>query len=141
MVLLKQRMVYARLVVHSVDVGLRYEAHKVVVAHEIHGVKAEVELRLRLVALKVAAVGYVRLAPKDGLYPWQALEVLLRGPARIVERLQREQVAVIRDGERRHPPLAGLLHKRVDLALPIQQRVGGMKVKMYEVAHVTSPRS
>lgn len=99
------------------------------------------ELLLRPVPLKVIPVGDVRLATKNRLDGRQPLEPLLLGVAGIIERLEGEKVAVIRDCKGRHSPPAGLFHKRVYLALPIQQGICCMQMKMDEIAHVTSPRS
>ena len=141
MVLLEQRVVDSWLVVEAVDVGLRNEPHEVVVARQVLRMETEMETRLVLDALMVVVVDDIRLAAEDRLDLRQPLEILLGVAAGVVERLQCEEVSVVRDRERRHAPPARPLDKRIDLALPVQKGVGGVEVKMDEIAHVTSPRS
>ena len=111
------------------------------VANEVLRVEANVETGLGLVAGMVVAIRNVRFAAKDRLDLRKPLEVLLRGAAGIVERLQRKEISMVRDRKRGHAPFAGTLHERIYLALPVKQGIGGVKVQMDEVAHVTSPRS
>ena len=128
MVFLKQRVVDARVVVEAVDVRLGDEAHEVVVAGEVLREEDQVVAPLVLVARRVVARGGdVRLAAEDGLDGRQ-VAVALRGAALVVERLQGEQVAVVGDRQRRHPPLARAPHERLDAALPVQQGIGRMDV-------------
>ena len=141
MVLFEQGMVDSRTVVVAVYERLGDEPHQIVVSGEVHRVQAQVASRLRLVLFPVVAVRDVHLASEDRLDLRQPLEILLRGVACVVERLQREQVAVVGDRYRGHAPPAGAFDQRVYLALPVKQGVCGMQVEMYEIAHVTSPRS
>ena len=109
------------------------EAHEVVVAREVLREEDQVVAFLVLVARRVVARGgHVRLAAEDGLDGGQ-VAVALRGPALVVERLQGEEVAVVRDRQRGHPPLARAPHERLDAALPVQQGIGGMDMKMYKL--------
>ena len=133
MVLLKQVVVDARVVVEAVDVGLGDEAHEVVVAREVLREEDQVMAPLALVARRVVARGGdVRLAAEDGLDGRQVAVALLRATL-VVERLQGEEVAVVGDRQRRHPPLARAPHERLDAALAVQQGIGGMDVKMYKL--------
>ena len=112
-------MVDPRLVVEAVDVGLRNEPHKVVVARQVLRMEAEMETRLVLDALMIVVVDDIRLAAEDRFDRRQPLEILLGVVAGVVERLQRIEVAVVRDRERGHAPPARPLDKRIDLALPV----------------------
>ena len=125
-VLLQQRVVDARALVEAVDVRLGDEAHEVVVADEVLRVQAEVEALLVLLARRVVARrGDVGLHAEDGLH---AL-----GAAFVVEGLEGEEVAVVGDGEGAHPQRLRLRDERLDQALPVEERIGRMQVKMDEV--------
>ena len=90
--------------------------------------KAEVEALLALVARRVVAGGrHIRLAAED------RLDALLA--AFIVERLQREEIPVVRDGQRRHSHGLRLGDERLDLALSVKKRICCVKMEMYEVGH------
>ena len=128
MVLFEQVVVDARVVVEAVDVGLGDEAHEVVVAGEVLREEDQVVAPLVLVARRVVARGGdVRLAAEDRL-DLRKVAVALRGAALVVERLQSEQVAVVGDRQRRHPPFARAPHERLDAALPVQEGIGRMDV-------------
>ena len=133
MVLFEQVVVDARVVVEAVDVGFGDEAHEVVVAGEVLREEDQVVAAFVLVARRVVARGGdVRLAAEDGLDGRQVAVALL-GAALVVERLQGEEVAVVGDRQRGHPPLARAPHERLDAALPVQQGIGGMDMKMYKL--------
>ena len=135
MVLFEQVVVDAGVVVEAVDVGLGDEAHEVVVAREVLGEQDQVVALLGLVARGVVAGGRdVRLASEDGLDGRQ-VAVALRGAALVVERLEREEVAVVGDGERGHFPFARPPHERGDAALAVKQGVRGVDMKMDEIGH------
>ena len=135
-VLLEKLVVDSRVVVVAVDVRLGDEPHEIVVADEVLRVKAQVEALLlqllvlaeELMALAVVVVYDVRLYAKDRLY------ALL--PRLVIERLGREHVAVVGDGKRGHPKRLRLGDERHDAALPVEQRISGVKVEMCEPAHV-----
>ena len=141
-VFFKQFVVDAGLVVEAVDVRLGDKTHEVVVAHKILRVQAKVEA-VALDALAVVAFDDVRLAAEDGLdvNPRQvAIHLLLLGAAFVVERLQGKEVAVVGDGQGRHAQLPRTLDERDDLALAVQQRIGGVDMQMDEVGHAKVPR-
>ena len=135
-VLLEKLVVDSRVVVVAVDVRLGDEPHEIVVADEVLRVKAQVEALLlqllvlaeELMALTVVVVYDVRLYAEDRLY------ALL--PRLVIERLGREHVAVVGDGKRGHPKRLRLGDERHDAALPVEQRISGVKVEMCESAHV-----
>ena len=81
-----------------------------------------------LVTLAVVVVDDVRLDAEDRLY------ALL--PRLVVERLDRIHVAVVSDGKRGHAERLRLGNKRHDAALPVEQRISGVKVEMCESAHI-----
>ena len=139
-VLLQQRVVDSRVVVEAVDMRERHELDEVVVALPVLRVQAEVEAALALVARQVVAGGGdIGLAAENRLYMHAReipVDLLLRRPTLVVEALEREKVAVVGDGERRHPELARALDERHDLALPVQHRIGGVQMEMDEVGHV-----
>ena len=134
-VLLKKLVVDSRVVVVAVDVRLRDKPHEIVVADEVFRVKAQVEALLlqflvlaeELVALAVVVVYDVRLYAEDRLY------ALL--PRLVVEGLRGKHVAVVRDGKRGHAERLRLGDERHDAALPVEQRISGVKVEMREAAH------
>ena len=131
-VALEEPLVDARTVVEAVDAGLGDQLDEVVVAGQVLRVQAEVVAELALVAAEVVAGGGdVGLAAEDGLDRGAgelAVDLVLLRPALVVEALEREQVAVVGDGKRLHAQPPRLLHERHDLALPVEQRIGGMKV-------------
>ena len=135
-VLLQQGVVDSRIVVVAVYVRLGYELHEVVVANQVLRVQAEVEalllyllvlLEVRMAQRMVAGRSDVRLDAEYGLDSVLA--------ALVVERLQGEQVSVVGHGQGRHAHGLCLCDKRLDLALPVQQRIRRMKMKVYEVGH------
>ena len=136
-VLLEQRVVDPGALVESVDVRLGYQLDEVVVADEVLGVQAEVVALLVLVAaFVVSRRGDVRLASEDRLHVDArqfAVVLLLLGAALVVERLQREQIAVVRYGQGAHAKLARAFHERDDLALSVKQRICRVKMKMDKI--------
>ena len=64
-----------------------------------------------------------------------AVRLLLLRAALVVEALEREEVAVVGDGEGRHAELARLLHERHDLAQPVKKRIGRVEMEMDEIGH------
>ena len=122
-VLLEKLVVDSRIVVVAVDVRLGDKPHEVVVADEVLRVQAEVEALLLLllvetevfVAFPVVMVDDVRLDADDRLY------ALL--PGLVVERLRREEIAVVRHGERSHAKRLRPGDERHDPALPVEKRI------------------
>ena len=136
-VFLEEVRVDARPIVHSVYVRFGDEPDEVVVALDVERVDAEVAARLVPVAGLVVHVGEVRLAAEDRLYVdvrELAVRLLLLRAALVVERLEREEVAVVRHGQSGHAPLACAPYERHDLALPVEERVRRVEMKMYEIA-------
>ena len=111
------------------------------VACEVLCVKTEMVARFSLVAIFVVAIRYVHLASENWLDLRQPLEILLGGVAGVMKRLERKEVSVVGYRNCRHSPPAGAFDQRVDLALPVKQGICGVQMEMYEIAHVTSPRS
>ncbi len=136
MVLFEEGEIDARAGVEAVYVRLGNKAHEVVVASDILGVQAQVEAALGFIARAVVARGSdIRLAAEDGLYGRQLGEFLLFCSAGIVKGLEREEVAVVGDGDGARAGAARTHHKRRYLALPVKERVCCVKMKMYEVVH------
>ena len=103
--------------------------------------KTEMVTRFALVALFVVAIRDIHLTSENRLYLRQPLEILLSGIAGVMERLERKEVSVIGYRNCRHSPPAGAFDQGVYLALPVKQGICGVQMEMYEIAHVTSPRS
>ena len=98
------------------------------VARQVLRVEAQVETLLGLLARRVVTRrGDIRLDAENRLH------ALLAGL--VVERLERKEVAVVRDRKGGHPQFLRLRDKRLDLALPVKERVRRMQVKMDEIGH------
>ena len=129
-VFFEQGVIDARVVVEAVDVRLGDEPHEVVIADEILRVEAQVKALLSLVARRVIASRRdIRLDAENRLH------ALLAGL--VVERLECEEIAVVRDRKRRHSEFLRLRDERLQLTLSVQQRIGGVKVEMDEIGHVS----
>ena len=73
----------------------------------------------------MAAGRHVHFAADDGLYAASGgLVVKIRSG---------EEISVIRDGDCGHPSSRGFVDEFADIAGPVQQRVIGVQMKMYEV--------
>ena len=128
--------VYARMVVESFARGLGHQPHKVPVSG--HVLRKQYQVRARLVAVfaAVVAVCHVRFAAEYRLDGRKiAVDFRVFRAAFVVERLQREKIAVVCDGERGHPELPGAFHERRYLALAVEKRVGRVDVEMDEIRH------
>ena len=111
-VFLQQRMVDTSVVVKAVDVRFGNKLDEIVVAGQVLGVQTEVESPLGFVAGFIVAGGSnVHFAAENRLYPLLA--------ALVIERFEREKVAVVGDGERVHPQFFRLGDERLYLALSV----------------------
>ena len=81
---------------------------------------------------------HIRLATKNRLHVNAreiAVGLLLLRTALVVKGLERKEITMVGHGQGRHPELTRLLHERHKLTLTIQQGIGRVQVKMYELAH------
>jgi len=124
----------ARLVVEAADVRVGDELGEVLVAFEIPGEHAHVEI---LVLATIGLVGErvvpdeVELAAEEGLELHVALGALLGFVPEIEES---EQVAVVGDRDRTHVHIARALHQAVDAAAAVEHAVVRMHVEVHEVS-------
>ena len=124
----------ARLVVQAADVRVGDELGEVLVAFEIPGEHAHVEVLMlaavRLVGERVVP-DEVKLAAKERLELHVALGALLGFVPEIKEA---EEVAVVGDRDRAHVHIAGALHQAVDAAAAVEHAVVRMHVEVHEVS-------
>ena len=124
----------ARLVVQAPDVRVGDELGEVLVAFEIPGEHAHVEIlvlaTIRLVGERVVP-DEVELAAEEGLELHVALGALLGFVPEIEEA---EEVAVVGDRHRAHVHVAGALHQAVDATAAIEHAVVRMHVEVHEVS-------
>src|SRR6185436_7057886 len=128
-VLREQLLVDARLVVEALGVARRDQLDEVVIAliglgqqHQVvRGLPGRAALRPPI------ARRDVDLAAEDRVDP--ALARL------VVEDHRREHVPVLGDCHRRHLQLDRLVEQLLDPARPVEQRILGMQMEMYEVRH------
>ena len=124
----------ARLIVQAADVRVGDELGEVLVAFEIPGEHAHVEI---LVLATIGLVGEgvvpdeVELAAEERLELHVALGALLGFVPEIEEA---EEVAVVGDRHRAHVHVARALHQAVDAAAAVEHAVVRMHVEVHEVS-------
>ena len=114
---------------------------EVAVAREVLRVEAEVEPLFLEPRVRVEIVRPFAVVVVDDVRLHAEYRLDLRLPAFVVEPLQREEVAVVGDGEGLHAHLLRLCDKRLYLALPVEERIRGVEMEMYEVAHCNVTRA
>ena len=124
----------ARLVVQAADVRVGDELGEVLVAFEIPGEHAHVEI------LVLATIGFVgervvpdevELAAEEGLELHVALGALL---GLVPEIEEAEEIAVVGDRHRAHVHVARARHQAVDAAAAVEHAVVRMHVEVHEVS-------
>jgi hypothetical protein len=111
--------------IKAVNMRSRNELYEIMIARQIFRVKTKVMTLLALIAaLKISRRRNIRLTPQNRLYRRVGQIAVFFGVLRaalVIERFKREEVAVIRNGERLHAELARLLYERHDLALSVKK--------------------
>ena len=119
----------ARLVVHALQVGIRYQLEEVLVSGGVTREQAEVEDALALVgasrALQARASREVEFAADE------RLEAL--GLGLVVELDRAVQIPMVGEGEGLHPQPGGAVHQAVDTASAVQQAVVAVDMEMDEI--------
>ncbi len=124
-VLREQFLVDARLVIHAVEVRDGDELHEVSVALVVLRQQGEVIGRFALRGRRFLGVrirGHVHFATDDRVDA-RALRLLVKFD-------RAEEVAVVRDGQRRHPVFLRFFHRLRDPHRAVERRVFGMAVEM-----------
>ena len=109
---LEQFPVDTRVVVKSIDICLRTQAHQILVSNLIFGIEAEVE------ALTHRLVSKIGLIVDIGLHANDRLDSLC--PHSIVEVYRAKHIAMIRHRHRIHPQCLDLLCQWLDLVGTVQ---------------------
>ena len=121
-------------VIETFDVTLRHDLHQVFVAVEVLGQQDEVIIGfvLAVLDLRVVVACHIDLAPDDRLdleMPGSLVHMLA---CELEELLDTVHVAVIRDGQGRHPHLLGPVEQGRDGGESVKNRILRVDVKVYK---------
>ena len=141
MVLLQLLMIGTWTIVETVYPGVAHEFDQILVAVIVlsqHDQVIAAEVFFSFLQVHVATTGHIHLTAEDRLERFQAffLALLVHADADVMEFLNAEHVAVIRDGHALHAVGNGFVHKFLDARLSVENRVVGMYVQMYEIFHL-----
>ena len=123
--------------IKTVDSRLGHQTDEVVVSRLVERMEAKMVSDFVLVLLAVVVVYDVSLAAENRFYRRErTVDFILFRPALFMKRLQREKVAVIRHGNSGHTPFPCPFYERHQLALSVEKRIRGMKMKMDKIRHI-----